>query len=181
MSANFVYCAIKAPANATMAFDKPRPKIISESVFAEKLRIMRLLSPVARIAKPTSVFKNQSTINLIMNVTTNISTKIPHVEGTVLIPIVVNTFEKTLSIPRFDQKLPNIENTVSVFNNGIFGRVTPVSEVIPIIRRLMEYSAIIIKIPASNGLIFPFVCKIPVIHPAINPATVATNVANSGL
>ena len=81
-SENFEYCAIKAPENATSALESPSPKMISVSVFAEKLRIIRLLSPVARIASPTSVFKNQSAINLIKIVMINTTISTLHVPGT---------------------------------------------------------------------------------------------------
>src|SRR5699024_9793974 len=50
----------------------------------------------------------------------------------------------------------------------------------PIILKLIEYSAIIINIPDKSAFIFPFVCRIPVIQPAKNPAKVPIIVAING-
>ncbi|MNP50530.1 hypothetical protein D3C76_1448000 [compost metagenome] len=51
---------------------------------------------------------------------------------------------------------------------------------LPIIRMLMEYSAIIIKIPDNRPFIFPLVCSKPVIAPATKPPKKAQIVAIHG-
>ncbi|MPM57637.1 hypothetical protein SDC9_104460 [bioreactor metagenome] len=48
-------------------------------------------------------------------------------------------------------------------------------------RRLTEYSAIIVKIPANKAGIFSLVCRMPVTTPAKAPAMPATKMAVSGL
>src|SRR5699024_9327699 len=47
-------------------------------------------------------------------------------------------------------------------------------------RKLIEYNAIIIKIADKRALIFPFVWRIPVIQPARNPANAPNIVATTG-
>src|SRR5699024_2026645 len=49
-----------------------------------------------------------------------------------------------------------------------------------IMRKLIEYNAIIIKIPDNKLLIFTLVCKIPSIHPARKPADAPKHVAKTG-
>ena len=180
-SAALFTCAIKAPDSATKPLDKPSPKIIRRSVFAEKLRIMRWLSPVARIASPTSVFKNQSTNTLIKIIIISPTNNTLHVFGTFSKPRPINALVIAASIPKLPHHVATVEKIVSTFNNGIFGRPTEFSSVKPIMRKLIEYSAIIIKIPDSKGLILPFVCSRPVIQPATKPASIATSVAITGL
>ncbi|MNJ45874.1 hypothetical protein D3C77_409860 [compost metagenome] len=73
MSAKPDCWAISAPDNATRPFDKLRPRIIVLSVCAPKLRIICLLSPVARRASPRSVLKNKSSSSLIAMTTNGIN------------------------------------------------------------------------------------------------------------
>src|SRR5699024_4882198 len=68
--------------------------------------------------------------------------------------------------------LINCSFKVVSFNNESCG--------FPIIRKFIEYNAIIINIPDNKGLIFPFVCNKPVIHPAKNPASAPSIVARTG-
>src|SRR5690606_35718430 len=119
--------------------EMPRPIMIRESVFAEKLRIILLLSPVARMARPTSVCKNQSARNLIMNVTKIIKKRIPHVEGKNFTPNEVSKLFIAWSIPNEPQNSLNLVNKVCSFIKGILGLPTEFSVVSPMILRLIEY------------------------------------------
>src|SRR5699024_11550782 len=101
-------------------------------------------------------------INIVTRIITN---KIDHVPGTLSRPIDVHIPFKNESMPVRSQKDLNCVKTVDSFNSDNVGR--------PMIRKLMEYKAIIINIPDNRGLILPFVCKTPVIHPANKPARVA--------
>src|SRR5690554_5360232 len=50
----------------------------------------------------------------------------------------------------------------------------------PMILILIEYRAIIIRIPDNNPFILPLVCSKPVIDPAARPPNKAANVDNQG-
>src|SRR5690606_13825419 len=106
--------------------------------------------------------------------------RIPHVEGQNFTPNEVRQLFIAWSIPNEPQNSLNLVNKVCSFIKGILGLPTEFSVVSPMILRLIEYSAIIINIPDSNGLIFPFVCNRPVRQPAKKPTTKAANVATSG-
>ena len=60
----------RAPANATSAFDTAMPSSTIAPVFTPCERAMRGLEPVARIARPRSVEKNQSMNSLAAIITT---------------------------------------------------------------------------------------------------------------
>ena len=51
---------------------------------------------------------------------------------------------------------------------------------LPMMRRLIEYSAVMTRMPAISGLILNLVCSTPVAVPAIIPAAKARSVAASG-
>ncbi|MNI85205.1 hypothetical protein D3C73_1421780 [compost metagenome] len=61
---------------------------------------------------------------------------------------------------------------VSALSREIFG--------LPRMRILIEYKAIIIRIPESNPLTFPLVCKSPVHAPAAAPPIKAIRQASTG-
>src|SRR5699024_10554122 len=60
------YWATSAPQRATNPFDSARVSIVELSVLTPRLRIISLLLPVAWIASPRSVVRNQSMANLRM-------------------------------------------------------------------------------------------------------------------
>ena len=113
---------------------------------------MPSLSPVARNARPTSVDRNQ----------TSATTK---------------TASSTARIPT-DTQVPSSPlsrsgvNKVVVRSRGTFA--------LPMIRRLIEYNAIWVKMPASSGWILPQVLSRPVTSPATNPTAVPARVAVNG-
>ena len=65
-----------------------------------------------------------------------------------------------------------MENTVGSIMSGTLG--------LPIIRKFMEYKAIITKMLASKSMIFRLTFSQPVIIPAPAPASVATRVETKG-
>ncbi len=94
-SANDDCCAISAPDKATKPFDRLMPRIVVLSVFAPKLRIMRLLSPVARSDKPRSVLRNASSANLKISTSTIMNGIGGNAPSTVSSPMM-----ETFGIPR---------------------------------------------------------------------------------
>ena len=113
---------------------------------------MPSLSPVARSASPTSVDKNQTKA-----ITNSASSPARMATET--------------NVPNRPASRSGV-NSVSVRNRGTLAR--------PMMRRLIEYSAIWVKIPASSGWIFPHVLSSPVTSPATSPTQPPTAVAASG-
>ena len=112
-------------------------------------RAMRVLEPVARIARPRSVEKNQSVMNL---------------QPTTITSSSAGRHQKS-SMPAGCSWL----NTVGSLMSGMLGP--------PMMRRLTENSAIIIRIEASRSMIFSRTFSQPVIKPATAPASVPAMVA----
>src|SRR5699024_2106041 len=94
------------------------------------------------------------------------------VEGKRSKPSIAKRLFNRLYIPVFSHILVICALILASFNNETCGDC--------IMRKLIEYNAIIINIPDNKLLIFPFVCKIPVIHPARKPANAPKIVAKTG-
>jgi len=152
MSAKPWNWAISAPERATSPFESARPRSFWVSVFTPKERIMSGLSPVARIASPTSVWRNHTTTASTASAT---SRKMPTLTA----------------VPVSPASRRGVIRVVSR-SSGRLAR--------PMMRRLMEYSPICVRIPASRPLMLPFVWSSPVTRPATVPATNARAVAASG-
>ena len=141
--------------------DKPTSPLLIVSasslvqfVFTPCARIMASLLPVARMALPISVPKNQYRKAII-----TIATPTPRRREATCLLIPVHPMI--------------LEKIVSVFNRGTL--LLP-----PMIRRLMDHSPICVKIPARIAGISNTVCKNPVTAPATMPAAAATISAAQG-
>src|SRR5690606_23977336 len=145
-------CANKAPPSAHSALDRARPANTMAPVATPCARAMRGFEPVARNASPACVARYQSSANLTAATTTRTSSGRRTWSG-MASPV-------------------NSENTVGSVISGTLGR--------PMILRLTEYSAIIIRMPASRSMILSLTLSHPVIAPASAPASVATSVAEKG-
>src|SRR5699024_11091057 len=97
---------------------------------------------------------------------------IPHVFGKRSNPIDSNTLFINGSIPVNSHNLINCSFKVVSFNNESCG--------FPIIRKFIEYNAIIINITDNKGLIFLFVCNKSVIHHSKIPASTYNIVEMTG-
>ena len=146
-------CATSAPETATRPLLSSRPRIIVISVSTPCARIICWLKPVARIAAPICVPKNQyikkPTISVTARPTTSVVCAIDRSSALLAILKVVST--------------PSRERFA-----------------LPMMRKFTEYKAIIVKMPAKSAGIFIFVCKRPVTTPASMPATKAASRAVSG-
>ena len=154
MSAKPWYCAIRAPDKPTRALDRHRPRIFCRSVFTPKERIISGLSPVACMARPASVYRNQSSASFTSSTPAN------------------NNNTPT-TVPCSPASRRGVK-TVSSRNSARFALP-------PISRRFTEYRAVMVRMPASNPLIRALVCSNAVIRPAKAPTTKPTTVANHGL
>ncbi|CAH0257526.1 hypothetical protein SRABI80_03135 [Peribacillus frigoritolerans] len=76
-----LYWATRDPKKATSAFPIASPKIFMLPVWAEKLLTIASLSPVARKARPISVFKNADIPAWMTTATTSITINMAHVFG----------------------------------------------------------------------------------------------------
>jgi hypothetical protein len=128
------YWATSAPQRATNPFDSARVSIVELSVLTPRLRIISLLLPVAWIASPRSVVRNQSMANLRMRAKASriaIETQVPS-----------HIFSRSGV------------NTVSSRSSGRFA--------FPMIRRLIDHRPIMVRMPASSPSMPPLVWSRPV-------------------
>ena len=135
ISENPWYWAMSAPQRATNPFDSARVSIVELSVFTPRLRIISLLLPVAWMARPRSVVRNQSMANLRMRANTS--------------RIAID------AQPPMSMFSRSGVNTVSSRRSGRFA--------FPMIRRLIDHRPIIVRMPASSPSMPPFVWSRPVI------------------
>ena len=147
MSAYFWLWHTRAPDKPTRPLLMVSASSLVQFVFTPWARIIASLLPVARMALPISVPKNQYR-KAIINTATPIPSK--RDASCLLIPVQPIILEKI----------------VSVFNNGTL--LLP-----PMIRRLMDHSPICVRIPARIAGISNTVCKNPVTAPAAIPAAAA--------
>ena len=145
------YWAMSAPHRATRPFERASPRSFWWSVFTPNDRIMSGLSPVARIARPTSVCRNHT---MSPRMTSATARKIP-----------------TLAKVPTSLSSRSGSNNVGWCRSGTFA--------LPMIRRLIEYSATCVRMPASRPLMRPRVCSRPVTSPAAMPPTSARDVASA--
>ena len=134
MSENPWYWAMRAPQSATKPLDSASVSIVVLSVLTPRLRIICRLLPLAWIASPRSVVRNQSMANLRMRVkasSTAMETQVPS-----------SMFSRSGV------------NTVSSRRSGRFA--------LPMMRRLIDHRPIIVRIPASSPSIPPLVWRSPV-------------------
>ena len=154
MSAKPWYWATSAPHSPTSPFDRASVRIVVPSVFAPRLPIICLLLPVAWIARPRSVVRNQSTISFRMITAT-----------------------KKISAPNHVRpSRPASRRGVMSVSSRSSGTFAP-----PMMRRFTDHRAIIVRIPASRPSMRPLVCRSPVTMPATRPAPAAASVATTGL
>jgi hypothetical protein len=154
MSENPWYCATSAPHSPTRPFDSASVRIVVKSVSTPRLRIICLLLPVAWIARPRSVDRNQSTISL--------STSTPARKTSAPIQVRPNSCAS--------------RNGVITVSSRSSGTLAP-----PMMRRFTDHRAIIVRMPASSPSMCPLVCSRPVTMPAIRPAAPPASVASTGL
>ena len=144
--------ANKAPAIAIKPLENAMPSTTMKLVEMPCARAIRGLAPVARMAKPVSVLKNQFNTNLISSVISSSTAAFCHMP------------------------LPNtgVNRSKMVFcpNSDTFG-ASP-------IRKLMEYSAVITIIPANSCKIPSFTCSHAVNTPAAAPAAKPIPMAKTG-
>lgn len=124
-------------------------------------RAMRGLAPVARMASPNSVLRKRASKAAIT--VTMISRASTRKVGRAGSPVA--------AISGFSQAKKSI--TVGRFISGILGT--------PITRRLIENSAVIVRMPASRCRIEKRMLSQAVTLPARQPATMAASVAKRGL
>ena len=153
MSANPLYCAMNEPHSATSPFESASPTIFICPVLMPWARAMSSLSPVALSATPYSVPRNRYT-----NTPTSAA-----------MPAKIAT---DAHVPKSPCSRSGV-HSVSARSSGMLA--------LPMMRRLMEYNAICVRMPASRGLMFAHTCSPPVMMPASTPTTNDDSTAHAGL
>ena len=164
------YWASSAPDSAATALDNASPSVFIEPSLTPSARIIWLLSPVARMARPMWVPKNASS--------TATSSPTIKIAASRMDRSCTGTFQPhTISDSAPSARLPPrplaAVAKVCEFDSD---RLLP-----PITRRLIEYSAVMTRMPASRSLILKRVWVMPVTVPATVPVSTAASVAVSGL
>ena len=151
-SLNFCCWASRPPDREMMALARQSPTVVVKAGLMEEAETMSLLSPVARMDRPSWVPRK--------------AVRPP--------PTTSTTARASARVPNCLPSSPSAQvNTVSALSRGRFCRP-------PMTMRLMEYRPVMVTIPARMGCTLHLVCKKAVTPPAIAPARMAAASPSTG-
>ena len=149
------FCAITAPESATSAFAMISPSIFTSPPSRASVATTAGLSPSARKRKPALVFMNRSRSTFTTSTMTSTTSTLDHGASAA----------GRLSTSALSKR-------VSMLKKGRLAR--------PAMRRLMEYSPVMVMMPLSRSRTRHLTWISPVTSPATAPASVAIRSVSTG-